>query len=258
VTRECQDRETLVMTFLKCALAAGPVAVGEIEVQARHAGLLALAREITNSKLFRRAKKILGVRSKRVGFGAAGDWFWELPMPAASPVSEPPEQPATKDVRAGDVYVERRSDAEQRCAKCGAEVRLRPFQLPGSKTGGVSRIHDVGDVGTWIEGIAILNPNRPAAGIPLLRWRQFIDDCKEFLDPAKGLAEKALQMDWSTFDLFGCHPSQPLAYLSIGGLLWSVTGGRVIEFHRGWATIDPCLSGCHPHPQHVGCCQAPE
>ena len=22
--------------------------------------------------------------------------------------------------------------------------------------------------------------------------------------------------------------------------------------------IDPCLSGCYPHPQHVGCCQAPE
>ena len=20
----------------------------------------------------------------------------------------------------------------------------------------------------------------------------------------------------------------------------------------------PCLSGCYPHPQHVGCCQAPE
>ena len=21
---------------------------------------------------------------------------------------------------------------------------------------------------------------------------------------------------------------------------------------------EPCLSGCYPHPQHVGCCQAPE
>ena len=22
--------------------------------------------------------------------------------------------------------------------------------------------------------------------------------------------------------------------------------------------VKPCLSGCYPHPQHVGCCQAPE
>ena len=22
--------------------------------------------------------------------------------------------------------------------------------------------------------------------------------------------------------------------------------------------LQPCLSGCYPHPQHVGCCQAPE
>ena len=26
-----------------------------------------------------------------------------------------------------------------------------------------------------------------------------------------------------------------------------------------WVPIfDPCLSGCYPHPLHVGCCQAPE
>jgi hypothetical protein len=24
-----------------------------------------------------------------------------------------------------------------------------------------------------------------------------------------------------------------------------------------WINI-PCLSGCYPHPRHVGCCQAPE
>ena len=27
---------------------------------------------------------------------------------------------------------------------------------------------------------------------------------------------------------------------------------------NGIRTLFPCLSGCYPHPQHVGCCQAPE
>jgi hypothetical protein len=93
------------------------------------------------------------------------------------------------------------------------------------------------------QGIAILNPNRPAAGTPLLRWRQFIRDCEQFLDPAGGLAERAFQIGWYTLDLFGCHPSQPLAYLGIAGLLWSVTGGRVVELHRGRATIEQANNG---------------
>jgi hypothetical protein len=164
-------------------------------------------------------------------------------MPAASPVSERPEQPATKDVPAGDIYVERRSDAEPSCTGASAEVRLPPVQLPRSKAGGISRIYDVGGVATWIDGVKILNPNRPAAGIPPLRWRQFIDDCKKFLDPAEGWAERAFQMDWSTLGLFGCHASQPLAHLGIAGLLWSVNGGRVIELHRGWAMIEHAHNG---------------
>ena len=31
--------------------------------------------------------------------------------------------------------------------------------------------------------------------------------------------------------------------------------GATVEI---WAMDEPCLSGCYPHPQHVGCCQAPE
>ncbi len=51
------------------------------------------------------------------------------------------------------------------------------------------------------------------------------------------------EMDWSTFDLFGCHPSQPLAHLGVAGLLWAVNGGRVIEVHHGWAMIEQANNG---------------
>jgi hypothetical protein len=73
-----------------------------------------------------------------------------------------------------------------------------------------------------------------------LDWR-----AAQFLDPAGGLAERAFQMGWLTSDLFGCHPSQPLAHLGVAGLLWSVNGGRVIELHRGWAAIEHHKNGSH-------------
>jgi hypothetical protein len=236
-------RPDLISGFLQSILAGGPVTVAVIEDEARAAGLLAPGQEVTGAKLFRRAKKSLGIRSKRVGFGAAGDWFWQLPVPPCLPISERPEQPATKGVPTGVTYVEGASDPEQSCAESSAEVRSPSVPIPGSKVGGISRIDEVGGVATWIAGVAILDPNRAVAGIPPLRWRQFIDDCKAFLDPAKGWAEGAHGKGWSTLDLFGCNPSQPLAHLGVAGLLWAVNGGRVIEIHRGWGVIEQAING---------------
>ena len=31
-----------------------------------------------------------------------------------------------------------------------------------------------------------------------------------------------------------------------------------VMVETSYAKIVPCLSGCYPHPRHVGCCQAPE
>jgi hypothetical protein len=234
---------SLVLEFLQLTLADGPVAVTDIEAKARAARLLGPAQKITDAKLFKRAKRLLCIRSVRVGFGGAGRWCWELPMRAPPPGSERPPQPATKDVPAGATYVERWSDPEQSCAESSAEVGFLPVQMRGSKAGGISRIYEVGGVATWIAGVAILDPNRAVAGIPPLRWRQFIDDCKKFLDPAKGWAEGAYGKGWSTLDLFGCNPSQPLAHLGVAGLLWAVNGGRVIEIHNGWAVIEQANNG---------------
>jgi hypothetical protein len=234
---------SLVLELLGLTLADGPVAVTAIESKAREAGLLGPSQQITGAKLFKQAKKNLSVRSKRVGFGAVGGWHWELPETARSTVSQSPEEPSTKDAPPGLIYVETRSNAEQSCAGVSADVRLPAVQPHELKAGGISKIHDVGGVGAWIDGVAILDPNRPHAGIPPLRWRQFVDDCKKFLDPAEGRAEKAFEMGWFTFDLFGCHPSQPLAYLSIAGLLWAVNGGRILELHRGWAMIEHAHNG---------------
>jgi hypothetical protein len=64
--------------------------VSELQTAAQAAGLLGSNQEITDAKLFKRAKKSLGVRSVHSGFGSA--WFWLLekqPTPAAKPPDEP-------------------------------------------------------------------------------------------------------------------------------------------------------------------------
>jgi hypothetical protein len=86
----------------------------------------------------------------------------------------------------------------------------------------------------WVEGVDRLQYHRPMSGVPQHRWRQFIDDCYAFLSSKQ--AERAAQLGWDAWVLFGCRrdrPGDPGA-----GLLWAVSGGRVVEIHRDWASIE--------------------
>jgi hypothetical protein len=62
---------------------------------ARAAGLLGEHQRITHAKLFKKAKKSLGIRSVRNGFGCAGEWLWLLESPAPLLV-EPPSPVAPR------------------------------------------------------------------------------------------------------------------------------------------------------------------
>src|ERR1700757_4416531 len=53
--------------------------VPTLEVMARRAGLLGEHQRITHAKLFRAAKKNLGIMSRRAGFGSRSQWLWKLP-----------------------------------------------------------------------------------------------------------------------------------------------------------------------------------
>jgi hypothetical protein len=63
--------------FLRKRLGEGPVLVSELEATARAAGLLGNGQRITHAKPFKKAKKSLGIRSVRNGFGSAGEWFMD-------------------------------------------------------------------------------------------------------------------------------------------------------------------------------------
>src|SRR5713101_3563175 len=75
-----------VAEFLRDALAGGALGVPKLEVMARAGGLLRQSQSITHSKLFKRAKKALRIRSVRDGFGA-GRWLWQLPRVPRSTIN---------------------------------------------------------------------------------------------------------------------------------------------------------------------------
>ena len=70
--------EAIVTKFLRDALAVDAVGVPELDEKARAKGLLGERQSITTAKVFKRAKKSLGIRSLRAGFGARSQWRWQL------------------------------------------------------------------------------------------------------------------------------------------------------------------------------------
>ena len=73
------DRVPAAIVFLEAALAGGAVAVAELEVHARAAGLVWERQRVSDAKTFKAAKKKLGIISRRAGFGRDGEWSWGLP-----------------------------------------------------------------------------------------------------------------------------------------------------------------------------------
>jgi hypothetical protein len=83
------QREGVAAEFLRDVLAGGPLGVPKLEAMARAAGLLGQRQSITHAKVFKTAKKFLGIKSVRNGFGDGGEWLWRLERRPASPVSKP-------------------------------------------------------------------------------------------------------------------------------------------------------------------------
>jgi hypothetical protein len=172
--------------------------VPKLEVMARAAGLLGEHQSITHIRVFKRAKKSLGIRSLRAGFGARAQWRWQLPR-----------------------------QSEGSLKTDSGTVRERRGPIPVD----------------WLQGVACLDPERPPDDVPRHRWRQFVEDSKNFLRPSENWAERAARLGWDAMALFGCAPKRPLDYLGSAGLVWAINGGRLLELHRDWAVIDIPVHG---------------
>ena len=222
-----------VAGFLRKALAGRVLDVSELEAKARAAGLLAESQRITHSKIFKSAKKSLGIRSTRDGFGAGGKWIWVLPSEAAAPaipLKSGPERgtpPTGAKSRPERVAPATGTKSRPETAAC-AKVHLLPAELRGRNV-----------PWDWLDGIAKLDYDRtPTTDIPIHRWRQFVNDCYIFVSSSENWAERATSSVWDAMSLFGCRRTRPLQHFGSAGLVWAICGGRLVELHRDWALIE--------------------
>src|SRR5438552_4081876 len=86
-------RTGAITDFLNRELAGGALAVTELEAKARAERLLGKRQQIQHAKPFKKAKKSLGIRSIRDGFGGDGTWAWLLPPEPVPFVNELPVTP---------------------------------------------------------------------------------------------------------------------------------------------------------------------
>lgn len=220
-------RGAAVVSFLEVALAGGPVAVAYLEARARTAGLLGDRQKITDAKIFKAAKKKVGIVSRRDGFGRSGEWFWELV--------------ASARVNSVEIAV----NSEPAPASVTYADHTRPeHHHPGDQNPTTGLVSASGETTStcrvppeWHAGVAILNCLRPPANVPRHRWQLFRDDCERFLDERKAWAERAADLGWDTLALFGCDPRRPLDQPG-AGLLWRLAGGTLTAIYRDHATYE--------------------
>jgi hypothetical protein len=203
-----------VTDFLQRALVRRALDVAQLEAMARAAGLLGKQQQIQHAKAFKKAKRFLGIRSIRDGFGSKGKWAWLLP---AKPVK-----------LANKKEADRPKDATT-CEQARSVV-VNLNGLPVELLSGRIPHH-------WIDGIARLESHRVPRDVPAHRWRQFINDCHTFLLAKENWAERAAGHGWNDLELFGCC-RRPLERLGNAGLLWAINGGRLVELRRDWAVIE--------------------
>jgi hypothetical protein len=227
---------TSVATFLQSALADGPIAVCELEIKARAAGLLGDHQRVTNSKLFKWAKKALGICSVRDGFGASGQWWWNLlPPQPISPIASP-VGPLPSKVQQPNTYLPTHSDPERGSM---TEPTGRHHQ---KKAPPEFRYHNRVPL-AWITGVASLDSHRAPKDVPVHRWRRLFDDCNIFLNAREKWAARAAELGWAAEDLFGCRRHRPLESLGDAGLLWVTFGGKLIGLHKDWALFEVLANG---------------
>ncbi|SRR5229473_8111104 len=265
-------RGELVVDFLRDLLSGGGcVAVVQVERRARATELLAHGKPVGQDKSFRRARKRLGI----VAFQQARRWYWRLPAQTVRDASDAPaasasDVPSTSDaspIHVATDLLDRPSEhpnsgglsaAVEASSGSDGRATARDPRAPSSDaaatpSGGLSATQGPPPDGpanavapavlAWAEASSRLDWNQPPRGVPLPRWRRFLDDCAKFLcSEGQNWSARATALGWETTDLFGCDRHQPLARLAQAGLLWLVNGGRVVELDRQAAVIET-LSG---------------
>jgi hypothetical protein len=161
-------------------------------------------------------------------------------LKARSGPKQPPDQPPklTKPPSGGSIIGFVGFDSGTGGPFSGKEARPQTLVAPDARERSASGWTDAqeeraaligcdgGAPRPWAEGLARFDPARPPGDVPLRRWLRFIDDCGMFLDG--GWAAKAAALGWGPLDLFGCDRNTPFARVDRQGLLWLLSGRRLV------------------------------
>jgi hypothetical protein len=225
-----------VLAFLTEVRASGEIeiAVPVLEAQARSRGLLGKQQSITSSKPFKRAKRKLGIQSRRVGFGANGQWIWRL-------VTQPDIKPKLaapvlhSNVGPEDAYAVDHSRLSLPPKNEGLENEfLQPSEIPPE----------------WTHGLMILETRPVPRDVPQRLWDQFVSDARWFIRSPEKWASRARGLGWSTSNLFACASVRPFDYLASAGLLWHLRGGRLKTLFRHSAIFVDATGTEHTFDRH--------
>jgi hypothetical protein len=212
----------IVTEFLRNILTGGSLGVPKLEALARAAELLGEGQRITNAKVFKQAKKSLGIRSVRSGFGSEGGWVWILDQQPAQAQLDSPDLPVAETI-VSEIHVEAVKEVS---VKVGVDVAAGKSRVPAR----------------WTMGVAALERHSPPTDVQPHRWERFVDDCVSFLAAKESGAERAATLGWDDLALFAAR-TRPLDHQGSAGLLWHVNGGRIVELHRDWAVIERAEDG---------------
>jgi hypothetical protein len=92
----------------------------------------------------------------------------------------------------------------------------------------------------WVSGVAQIHNMPCPAKVSPERWRMFRADCSLFLSSWQ--ATRAVQLGWTTLDLFGAHCRAPVHRVQASGLLWLLDSRLIAALTADAATIR-CASG---------------
>jgi hypothetical protein len=90
----------------------------------------------------------------------------------------------------------------------------------------------------YAKAFAAIQAN-PPADVPCKRWDQFVNDAGLFLDRWVQAAER---LGWTADELFGLHPTAPIARYDQMGLLWMLRGEQVIALTDNSARVSDGLT----------------
>jgi hypothetical protein len=79
----------------------------------------------------------------------------------------------------------------------------------------------------WRAHFKTIDRTTPPDGVPINRWRRFLNDCASFIHNGRCL--QAIEMGWDEYQLFAFDNQAPLARVDHLGVLWFVQGAKILD-----------------------------